>query len=103
VKFAFASFSTEFARNLPYQAAAAVAFGLPHEEALKAITVNAAQIWGVADQLGSIEEGKWADLMITDGDPLETQTQVKQVFIKGKSVDLDNKHHRLYEKYLNRP
>jgi imidazolonepropionase-like amidohydrolase len=103
VKFAFASFSTEFARNLPYQAAAAVAFGLPHDEALKAITVNAAQIWGVADQLGSIEEGKWADLMITDGDPLETQTQVKQLFIKGKSVDLDNKHHRLYEKYSNRP
>ena len=103
VKFAFGSFSTQFTRNLPYQAATAVAYGLPHDEALKAVTLNAAQIWGIADQLGSIDEGKWADLMITDGDPLETQTQVKQLFIKGKSVNLDNKHRRLYEKYLNRP
>ncbi len=103
VKFAFGSFSTQFTRNLPYQAATAVAYGLPYDEALKAVTLNAAQIWGVADQLGSIDEGKWADLMITDGDPLETQTQIKQLFIKGKSVNLDNKHRRLYEKYLSRP
>lgn len=103
VKFAFGTFSNEFSRNLPYQAATAVAFGLPYEEALKAVTVNPAQIWGVADRIGSIEEGKWADLVITDGDPLETKTQVKQLFIKGKQVDLDNKQKRLYEKYLNRP
>jgi hypothetical protein len=103
VKFAFGSFNNEFVRNLPYQAATAVAFGLPYDEALKAITLNPAQIWGVADELGSIEEGKWADLMITDGDPLEAKTQVKQLFIKGKSVDLDNRHKRLCEKYLNRP
>ena len=57
----------------------------------------------MADRIGSIEEGKWADLMMTDGDPLETKTQVKQLFIKGKQVDLDNKQKRLYEKYLNRP
>lgn len=103
VKFAFGTFSNEFSRNLPYQAATAVAFGLPYEEALKAVTVNPAQIWGVSDRIGSIEEGKWADLVITDGDPLETKTQVKQLFIKGKQVDLDNKQKRLYEKYLNRP
>lgn len=103
VKFAFASFSTSFSRNLPFQAANAVAFGLPYEEALKAVTINAAQIWGVADRLGSIDEGKWADLVITDGDPLETKTQIKQVFIKGKPVDLENKHHLLYEKYSQRP
>ena len=103
VKFAFASNSVEFSRNLPYQAATAVAFGLPHDEAMKAITVNAAQIWGVDKLMGSIEEGKWADLMITNGDPLETPTQVTQLFIKGRPVDLDNKQHRLYEKYLNRP
>ena len=103
VKFAFATFGNQFARNLPYQAANAVAFGLPYEAALKAVTVNAAEIWGVADKMGSIDEGKWADLVITDGDPLETKTQIKQLFIKGKPVDLDNKHHRLYEKYLNRP
>lgn len=103
VKFAFGTFNNEFSRNLPYQAATAVAFGLPYEEALKAVTLNAAQIWGVGDKIGSIEEGKWADLMVTDGDPLETKTQVKQLFIKGKNVDLDNKQKRLYEKYLNRP
>jgi len=103
VKFAFATFNNEFSRNLPYQAATAVAFGLPYEEALKAVTLNAAQIWGVGDRIGSIQEGKWADLMVTDGDPLEAKTQVKQLFIKGKNVDLDNKQKRLYEKYMARP
>ena len=103
VKFAFGSFDNEFARNVPYQAATAAAFGLPREEALKSVTINAAQIWGMGDKIGSIEEGKWADLVITDGDPLEAKTQIKQLFIKGKNVDLDSKHKRLYEKYLNRP
>lgn len=105
VKFAFASFgpgSEDNPRNLPYQAAAAVGFGLPAEEALKAVTIYPAQIWGVGDELGSIERGKWADLIVTDGDPLETGTQIKQMFIKGAPVDLDNKHRRLYEKYLAR-
>jgi len=105
VKFAFASFgpgSEDNPRNLPYQAAAAVGFGLPVEEALKAVTLYPAQIWGVGGELGSIEKGKWADLIVTDGDPLETRTEIKQVFIKGQSVDLENKHHRLYEKYLTR-
>jgi imidazolonepropionase-like amidohydrolase len=106
VKFAFGSFgptASNHPRNLPYQAAAAVAFGLPYEEALKAVTVNAAEIWGVAEELGSIEKGKIADLIVTDGDPLETKTQVKQMFIAGKAVDLDSKHLRLYKKYLERP
>jgi imidazolonepropionase-like amidohydrolase len=103
VKFAFASFSTSFARNLPYQAAMAVAFGLPYEEALKALTLYPAQIWGVGDKLGSIERGKWADLIVTDGDPLETRTQVRHVFIQGREVDLSNRHLRLYETYSRRP
>ena len=106
VKFAFGSFgptASDHPRNLPYQAATAVAFGLPYEEALKAVTVNAAEIWGVAEEVGSIEKGKLADLIVTDGDPLETKTQVKQMFIAGKAVDLDSKHLRLYKKYLERP
>jgi imidazolonepropionase-like amidohydrolase len=103
IKFAFASNSVEFSRNLPYQAATAVAYGLPPEEAMKAITVNAAQIWGVANQMGTIEEGKSADFMLVDGDPLKTQTQVKQLFISGKNVNLDNKQKRLFEKYSGRP
>ena len=105
IRFAIGTFSGTAnlsSRNLPYQAAQAVAFGLPHDEALKAITKNAAEIWGIGDRVGTIEEGKWADLMVTDGDPLETKTQVRLLFIKGKPVDLDNKQKELYEKYRNR-
>jgi imidazolonepropionase-like amidohydrolase len=103
VKFAFGTFDTQFARNLPFQAANAVAFGLPYEKALEAVTIGAAEIWGVAGEIGSIEKGKSADLIVTDGDPLEASTQIKQMFVKGKSVDLETKHTRLYEKYLTRP
>jgi imidazolonepropionase-like amidohydrolase len=102
VKFAFGTFNNEFIRNIPYQAATAVAFGLPYEEALKAVTINAAQIWGVSDQVGSVEKGKIADLMVTTGDPLEIQTQVKHLFIAGKEVLLTNKQTRLEEKYMSR-
>jgi imidazolonepropionase-like amidohydrolase len=103
VKFAFASFGTQFARNLPYEAAQAVPFGLPYDEALKSVTLNAAEIWGIGDQYGSIEAGKVADLILTDGDPLEIQTQVKMMFIRGEQVDLESKHTRLYKRYLARP
>ncbi len=103
IKFAFGSFTVQFSRNLPYQAAAAVGFGLPYAEALKAVTINAAEIFGVADQIGSIDKGKWADLMLTDGDPLEASTHIRQMYIKGRVVDLASKHTRLYDKYMNRP
>ncbi|MGD0771935.1 MAG: amidohydrolase family protein [Candidatus Solibacter sp.] len=102
VKFAFGTFDNEFVRNLPYQAATAVAFGLPYEEALKAVTINAAEIWGHASDIGSVEKGKVADVMVTTGDPLEISTQVKYVFIKGKEISLVNKQTRLYEKYMSR-
>jgi imidazolonepropionase-like amidohydrolase len=103
VKFAFASFGAQFARNLPYQAAMAVAFGLPAAEGLKSVTINAAEIWGIADEYGSVDKGKYADLIVTDGDPLEVRTQVRMMFIKGVAVDLESKHTRLYRKYLARP
>ena len=103
IKFAFGTFENQFVRNLPYQAAAAGAFGLPPEEARRAITINPAQIWGVGDQLGSIETGKSADLMVTTGDPLEIQTQTKHVFIRGMEVVLSSRQTRLYDKYRNRP
>ena len=83
IKIAFGTFTNEFVRNIPYQAATAVAFGLPYEEALKALTINPAQIWGAGDLLGSVEKGKVADLIVTDGDPLEIQTHVKHLFING--------------------
>ena len=106
VKFAFATFgpaAEDNPRNLPFQAAAAVPFGLSPREALKAVTLYPAEIWGAGQDLGSIDKGKWADLIVTDGDPLETRTAVKQVFIRGVSIDLENKHHRLYEEYMARP
>ncbi|MDX1979747.1 MAG: amidohydrolase family protein [Bryobacteraceae bacterium] len=103
VKFAFGTFGNQFSRNLPYQAATAVAFGLPYEEALRAITIAPAEIWGVAAEMGSVETGKWADLMVTDGDPLEVRTQVKMLLIKGKQVELESRHTRLYQRYLARP
>lgn len=102
VKFAFGTFSNEWSRNLPYNAARAVAFGLPYDEALKAITINAAEIWGVGGETGSIEKGKWADLMVTDGDPLEVPTQVKHLYIKGKEVELTNRQIELYHRYMSR-
>ena len=69
VKIAFASYDAHAVRNLPYAAGYATAFGLPHDEALKAITLNPAEIWGVADQLGSLDVGKTANVVVADGDP----------------------------------
>jgi imidazolonepropionase-like amidohydrolase len=103
VLFSFGSYDAQFSRNLPYQAAASVPFGLPHDAAMAGVTINAAKIYGMDKKVGSIEEGKIADLMITDGDPLEEQTHVKQLFINGKQVDLNNRQLRLYEKYKSRP
>lgn len=102
VRFAFATYSSSFSRNLPYQAATAVAFGLPYQEALRAITLYPAQIWGL-EEVGSVEPGKLANLVLADGDLLEVRTQIKHVFVRGKEVDLNNKHRVLYEKYRNRP
>ena len=86
-------------RNLPYNAAMAAAFGLPKEEALKAITLYAAKILGIADRAGSLEAGKEATIMVTDGDPLEVTTQVEKLYIQGRPVDLDTRQKALYRKY----
>jgi imidazolonepropionase-like amidohydrolase len=103
VKFAFGSFDNSFARRLGQQAANAVAYGLPYDEALKAVTIYPAQIFGVADQVGTLETGKVANIIVTNGDPLELTTDVKFLFIRGQQTSLDNRHLRLYEKYSNRP
>jgi imidazolonepropionase-like amidohydrolase len=103
VKFAFGSFDNSFARRLGQQAANAVAYGLPYQEALKAVTLYPAQIFGLADQVGTLESGKIANVIVTNGDPLEITTDVRYVFIKGQLTSTDNRHKALYEKYLNRP
>lgn len=103
VKFAIASFDNSFARRLGQNAGNAVSHGLPYDEALRAVTINPAQILGLGSQLGTLEQGKIANLIVTNGDPLELTTDVKYLFIKGQLTSTENKHHRLYEKYLNRP
>ena len=103
VQFAIATFNSEDSRTLPYEAGSTVSFGLAAEDALKAITIYPAQILGVADRVGTIEVGKLANIIVTDGDPLEIRTQVKHVVIAGRDVSLDNKHLQLYTRYRGRP
>ena len=91
VKIAFASYSAHNVRNLPEQAGYATAFGLPYDEALKAITINPAEIWGVADQLGSLEVGKTANVVVAQGDPLDVKTDVKRVFIGGREIPMTDR------------
>ena len=102
VKFCICSggrFGASGLRNLPYHAATAAAYGLSQEEALRSITLGAAEILGVADRVGSIATERDATLFIADGNILETETQVEAAFIQGRKVDLDNKHQQLYRKY----
>ena len=103
VKFAFASFDNSFARRLGQNAANAVAYGLPYEEALKAVTLYPAHIFGLDEQIGTLEQGKLANVIVTNGDPLELTTDVKYLFIRGQLTSLDNRHLHLYEKYAKRP
>ncbi len=103
VKIAFASFDNSFARRLGQQAANAVAHGLPPDEGLKAVTLYPAQIFGLEAQLGTVETGKIASLIVTNGDPLDVTTEVRYLFIKGQLTSTDNMQKDLYEKYLKRP
>lgn len=104
VTFAIASGETGAeARNLPYVAGMAAAFGLSKDDALKSVTLWPAQIFGVADKFGSIEVGKVANLVVTTGDILEATTDTKGLFIDGCPVPLSDKHTYMYEKYKDRP
>lgn len=89
-------------RNLPYHAATAVAFGLDREQALAAITRDAARILGVGDQLGTLTVGKEATLFVADGHPFELTTKVVAAFVQGRQIDLRNKHTDLADKYRER-
>jgi imidazolonepropionase-like amidohydrolase len=89
-------------RNLPYVAGMSAAFGLPKAEALKAVTLYPAQIFGVADRFGSIEVGKAANLVVSDGDILEARTNTKYLFIDGRQVPLGSKHTELNDLFKDR-
>ena len=102
VKIAFASFDAHQVRNLPYAAGFAVAFGLPYDEAMKAVTLYPAQIWGVDDQLGSLDVGKTANVVVASGDPLDVKTVVQRVFIEGLDVPMTNRQTELRDRYSKR-
>ena len=99
VKIAFSSSSASVAKDLPYHAAKAAAFGLDKAEALKAVTINTAEIFGVADRMGSLERGKAADIVLADGDLLEMRTNIKKVYIDGREMDLSNRYTELLDKF----
>ncbi len=91
--------SAAYANRLPYEAGASIAFGLPSEEALKAVTLHPAQFLGISDRVGSLEVGKDATFLITTGNPLEYSTLVEQVYIEGRKVDMGDAHREFFEKY----
>ncbi len=102
VKVVIRTNDAENTRNLPFNAGFAAAYGMGKEEALKAVTINAAEVFGVADSMGSIEEGKDATLFVSTGDPFETKTQIRHVFIDGYRVPMSNRHIKLYQEFLER-
>jgi len=102
VKVAIRTSDAANVRNLPYNAGFAATYGMGKEEALKAITIVPAEIFGVDDKLGSLEKGKSASLFVTDGDPFETKTQVKYLFISGWMIPLESRHTKLYDEFLDR-
>jgi imidazolonepropionase-like amidohydrolase len=102
VDFAIYSGGTANVFSLTYEAGMAVAFGLPMEKALRCLTLDAARILGVDDRLGSIDEGKVANLLITTGNPVEYTSQVETMFIRGEKVPWDDKFNRLLQRYRGR-
>jgi imidazolonepropionase-like amidohydrolase len=102
VRFAFSSGGFQFSRDVPFQAGRAVAWGLSHEDAIKALTLDAARILGVDGNIGSIEAGKIANLVVVRGDPLEVRSQIQHIVIAGRNVPLDNSHVELFKKYMAR-
>ena len=102
VKLCFRSDTASNSRNLPFEAAMAVAYGLPEQEALRSVTLSTAEILGLADRMGSLTAGKWANVIITDGSPLQQTTQIKGILIQGKPFQPESRQTKFYEKYRAR-
>ncbi|MGH7712572.1 MAG: amidohydrolase family protein [Gemmatimonadaceae bacterium] len=103
VQLAFQSSDASNSRTLPYHAALATAYGLNPDEALKALTINPARMFGIADRYGSLEVGKVANVFVTTGDPLDVRTHVRHVYIRGEAIPFSDRHTELYEKFRARP
>ncbi|HEY2805999.1 MAG TPA: amidohydrolase family protein [Gemmatimonadales bacterium] len=103
VQIAFQTNSAPDSRNLAYNAALATAYGLDPDEALRALTINPARIFGVQDRLGSIEAGKVANIIVATGDPLDVRTTMRYVFIRGVNMPFNDVHSQEYERWRNRP
>jgi imidazolonepropionase-like amidohydrolase len=86
-------------RMLPYEAALAVAYGLPWEAAIRSLTVNPAEIFGVADRIGTLQPGREASLFVAEGDPLQPLTRLRHLMIAGRPIPLTSHHTELYEKW----
>ncbi|MBL0023951.1 MAG: amidohydrolase family protein [Saprospiraceae bacterium] len=102
IKVAIRTDGSENTRNLPFNAGFAAAYGMGVEEALKAVTINAAEIFGVADKYGSLEKNKVANLFVSNGDPFETKTQIEKLYIRGWNIPLESRHTLLYDEFLER-
>lgn len=102
VKVALRTMEIENVRNLPFNAGFAAAYGMGKEEALKSITITPAEIFGLEDRYGSIEKNKIANLLICNGDPFETKTEIEHLFITGWKVPMENRHTLLYDEFLDR-
>jgi imidazolonepropionase-like amidohydrolase len=103
VRFAIVSDDASQSRNLPYEAAMARAYGLPAAAALRAITLSPAEIFGVAERVGSLAVGKDADLFMATGDIMDPRVSVTHVFIDGVPQSLETRHTRLYQQFKDRP
>jgi imidazolonepropionase-like amidohydrolase len=103
VKFAIAGDGGAlYSNRLPWDAGVAVAFGLPEEEAMKAVTINAAEMLGVSDRVGSLEVGKQATLLITTGTPLDMTTDIVQAYIQGREIDMNDIQKHFFNKYMEK-
>jgi imidazolonepropionase-like amidohydrolase len=103
VRFAISGGSgTLYTNRLPWEAGVAVAFGLPEEEALKAVTINAAEFMGISDMVGSLEPGKQATLLITTGTPLDMTSDIEQTYIQGREIDMMDIQKFFFEKYMQK-
>lgn len=102
VKVAIRTNNAENTRNLPFDAGFAAAYGMGVEEALKAVTINTAEIFGIDNMYGSLDKGKVANVFVTDGDPFETKTQIEKLFIKGWDIPLESRQTLLKDEFLQR-